>query len=93
MKFIFPQNYKLKTKIFGLIDYQSAILITIWGVIVFLVEKIIFDSLKLKIFFFIILVFPVSLFCIVGVGGENIIHVIIYMSKFIIEPKIFFYDK
>ena len=31
LKFIFPQNYKFSTKIFGLIDYQTAILNCIWG--------------------------------------------------------------
>lgn len=31
MNYIIPKNYKFKPKILGLIDYQSAILDTIWG--------------------------------------------------------------
>lgn len=93
MKFIFPQNYKFKTKILGLIDYQSAILTVIWGGLVYLILNIIFESLKLKIFLFITSVLPVFIFSVVGIGGENIISVIIYMSKFIIKPKLIFYDK
>lgn len=93
MKFIFPQNYKFNKKILGLIDYQTAILNTIWGGIVFLIVNSIFNSLNLKIFFFIILVFPVLVFSIVGINGENIINVVIYISKFIKKQKIFFYSK
>lgn len=93
MKFIFPQNYKFNTKILGLIDYQTAILNLIWGGLIFLIINFIFNSLNLKIFIFIILVFPVLIFSIVGINGENVISVIIYMSKFIIKPKLLFYSK
>lgn len=93
MKFIFPQNYKFNTKILGLIDYQTAILNLIWGGLIFLIINFIFNSLNLKIFIFIILVFPVLIFSIVGINGENVISVIIYMSKFIMKPKLLFYSK
>ena len=42
MKFIFPQNYKFNTKIFGLINYQTAILNVIWDSLVFLILNMIF---------------------------------------------------
>ena len=93
MKFIFPQNYKFNKKILGLIDYQTAILNIIWGGIVFLIVNFIFNSLNLKIFLFIILVFPILVFSVVGINGENVINVIIYIFKFIIRPKIFLYNK
>lgn len=93
MKFIFPQNYKFTTKILGLIDYQTAILNIIWAGLIFLMVNLIFTSLNLKIFTFIVLVFPMLIFSIVGINGENLISVIIYMSKFIIKPKLLFYRK
>ena len=93
MKFIFPQNYKFNTKILGLIDYQTAILNVVWGGLVFLIINFIFNSLNIKIFLFIVLVFPVFIFSIVGINGENVISVIIYLSKFIIKPKLLFYSK
>lgn len=93
MKFIFPQNYKFTTKILGLIDYQTAILNTIWAGLIFLIVNLIFTTLNLKIFTFIVLVFPMLIFSIVGINGENLISVIIYMSKFIIKPKLLFYRK
>ena len=93
MKFIFPQNYKFNTKILGLIDYQTAILNVVWGGLVFIIINFLFSSLNIKIFLFITLVFPVLIFSVVGIDGENIINVIIYMSKFIIKPKLLFYSK
>ena len=41
MKFIFPQNYDFKSKLFGFIDYTTVILNIIWGV----------NSLRISIFF------------------------------------------
>ena len=93
MKFIFPQNYSFNTKLFGLIDYQTAILNLIWDGIVFLILNMIFRSLNIKIFIFIIFSFPMLIFSIIGINGDNLINVIIYMSKFIIKPKLLLYSK
>ena len=93
MKFIIPQNYKFNTKILGLIDYQTAILNVIWGGIIIFILNLLFTSLNIKIFLFIVLVFPMLIFSIVGINGENVINVIIYMSKFILRPKLLFYGK
>ena len=93
MKFIFPQNYKFNTKIFGLINYQTAILNVIWDSLVFLILNMIFKNLNIKIFLFIMLCFPMIIFSIIGVNGDSLISVLIYMSKFIIKPKLLFYSK
>ena len=93
MKFIFPQNYKFNTKLLGIMDYQTAIINLIWGGIVFLIVNTIFKSLSLKICLFIIAMFPMLIFSIVGINGDNLISVVIYMSKFIIKPKLLFYSK
>lgn len=93
MKFIFPQNYKFNTKILGIIDYQTAILNLIWGGVVYIILNLIFINLNIKIFLFIIMVFPLLIFSIVGINGENLISVIIYIIKFIIKPKLLFYSK
>ena len=93
MKFIIPQNYKFNTKILGLFDYQTAILNTVWGGLVFLILNLIFKSLNIKLFLFIIFIFPVVVFRIVGINGENIINVIIYIIKYISKPKLYLYNK
>lgn len=93
MKFIFPQNYKFNTKILGIINYQTAILNLIWDGLVFLIINFIFKSLNIKIFLFIVFCFPIFIFSIIGINGDNLINVMIYMSKFIIKPKLLFYSK
>ena len=93
MKFIFPQNYNLNSKILGIIEYSAAIVDLIWGVLVFVLINIFFKSLSLKIFSFIILVFPVLIFSIVGVNGENLIYFINYMIKYFLKQKLFLYEK
>lgn len=93
MKFIFPQNYDLNTKIFGIIDYSTAIVDLIWGGIVFFLINIIFKSLSYKVFSFIILVLPVLIFSVVGVNGENLIYFIKYITKYIFRQKVLLYEK
>lgn len=93
MKFIFPQNYDFNTKLFGLIDYSTAILNIVWGIIIYILVNIIFLNLNLKIFFFIMLVFPILLFSVIGINGENVIYVCSYLLKYIIKQKLYFYEK
>ena len=93
MKFVFPQNYNFSAKIFGIIDYTSAILDLIWGVLVYLIVNFLFYSWTLKIFIMLILIFPVLIFSIVGINGENIIYVMTYIIKYLIKQKIYLYDK
>lgn len=93
MKFIFPQNYDLNTKIFGIIDYSSAIVDLIWGGIVFFLINIFLKNLSYKLFCFIILFLPVLIFSVVGVNGENLIYFIKYITKYIFRQKVFLYEK
>lgn len=71
MKFIFPQNYDFSTKLFGLIDYSTAILNAIWSGFILILINIIFKSLNIKIFLFIMLSFPVLLFSIIGINRRK----------------------
>ena len=93
MKFIFPQNYNFNSKILGIIDYSSAIFDLIWGIIVFIIINFLFTSLNIKIFLFITLFFPIFIFSIVGINGENILFVMIYMIKYFLKQKVLLYKK
>ena len=93
MKFIFPQNYNLKSKIFGFIDYSSAIFDVLWGTMMFGIINSLFNSINVKVFLFIILVLPVTIFSIVGINGENIIYYMSYIFKYIFSQKLLLYDK
>ena len=87
MKFIFPQNYNFKNKLFGFIDYTTVIVNVIWYVIVLVLLNLFIPSLEVKIFLFIILAFPS------GINGENILFVGSYIFKFLFLQKLYFYKK
>lgn len=93
MKFVFPQNYNFKSKIFGWLDYWAAILNVVWGVILFGILNIISVGINIKIFIFVIFFFPVLLFSIVGFNGESIISVCNYIIKYMLKPKVLLYKK
>ena len=93
MKFIFPQNYNFNSKIFGLIEYSAAILDLIYGGIIALILYLIKIKIIIKIFIFIILFFPILIFSIVGVQGENLIYFLKYIFKYLFKQKIYLYKK
>ena len=93
MKFIFPQNYNFKNKLFGVIDYSTAILNLLWIVFICFICNLFFRSLSIKIFFIIILCFPLFLFSLIGFNNENILYVIFYFFKFLLRPKIYVFNK
>ena len=93
MKFIFPQNYNFRNKIFGIIDYTTAFFNVVWYFIVFLIINIIFNSLQVKVFIFILFCFPLFLFSIAGFNGENIFYVFKYLLKYLLNQKLYLYNK
>lgn len=93
MKFIIPQNYDFKNKIFGIIDISTALVNVIWFALILIIVNLVFNDLNTKIFLIIIFCFPVLLFSISGFNGENVIYVFIYMIKFIYKQKLYLYKK
>ena len=91
MKFIIPQNYDFSSKLFGIIDYSSLILNIIWDIFIYFFINLIFKSLNIKIFLFIIFCLPILLFSIIGFNHENILYVLLYIFKFFTKPKIYLY--
>ena len=61
MKFIFPQNYNFKSKLFGFIDYSTLILNLVWGLFVFSIVYFFIPNITMKIGVFIILFLPFAL--------------------------------
>lgn len=93
MKFIFPQNYNFKNKLFGVIDYSTIAINIVWSLFVFLIVFLIFKDWSFRIFLLITFSFPLLLLSIAGFQGENIVDVISYLSKFIFSQKLYFYKK
>ena len=64
MKFIFPQNYNFKNKLFGIIDYSSLIFNIIWDLIIFLFINLLFKNNNINIFIFFFFSLHIFLFTI-----------------------------
>lgn len=93
MKFIFPQNYNFSNKILGFFDYSTAIFLVSWCVIVGFFINLFISDLMLKIVCFIVLCFPLVLFCIIGFNNENILYVFSYLMCFSLKNKVFLFNK
>ena len=93
MKFIFPQNYDFKNKLFGVIDYTTVFVNVVWDAFVFLICNILLPNWTLKIFVIVIFCFPLILFSLAGFNGENILYVLSYLIRFFIRQKLFLYKK
>lgn len=93
MKFIFPQNYNFKNKLFGIIDYSTLFLNIIWDLFIFCFINLFFNDNTFKIFLFIIFCFPILLFSIIGFNHENIIYIFIYLIKYCKKSKLYLYNK
>ena len=93
MKFIFPQNYDFKNKLFGIIDYNTIFINLIWCSIIFIFINIFFNNLNLKIFLFILFCLPFLLISISGFNGENFLYVFRYIFSFMLKQKLYLYSK
>lgn len=93
MHFIFPKNYNFKPKLFGIIEYTTAILDSIIALFIYVFVNFIFTSITIKIYFFIIIFLPILLISILGINKESIISVFIYMFKFIKNQNVYLYKK
>ncbi len=93
MKFIFPENYNFKNKLFGLFDYSTIIINFIWAFTLFRISKILPFNFNIKISIFIIFYFPLFLFSLFGFNNENIFYFFSYMFKFVQNRKVWFFSK
>ena len=93
MKFIIPQNYAFKNKLFGFMDYSTAVFNIIWALFILILINIFPITINIKIGLFITLCFPLLLFSFFGFNNENILYVLSYIIKFIKNSKVYFYGK
>lgn len=93
MKFIFPQNFNFKNKLFGFIDYSTIILNLVWDAFIFCLVDLFIIDLSIKISLFIVFCFPLFLFSVIGFNHENFIYFLTYLLKFIFNKKLYFYSK
>lgn len=93
MKFIIPQNYNFKNKLFGFINYSTLVFDSLWCILIFSFLHILIHDLNLKIFLFISLSFPIILLSIIGFYGDSFVDIILCIIKYILFPKLYLYKK
>ena len=93
MKFIIPKNYKFKNRIFGIIDYPTAIVNIVWDVFIYFLLRNIDTNISIRIFIFTLLSFPVLLITIVGFNNESPVYTLKYVVRFLIKQKIYLFKK
>ncbi len=93
MNFIIPKNYNFKNKLFGIIDYTTAIFNTIWNVLLYFILKNIEITISIKICIFSSLSFPVLLLTLIGFNNESPIYTIKYLLNYLKTQKVFLFKK
>lgn len=93
MHFIFPKNYNFKPKLFGIIEYTTAIIDAIIALLLYGLVNFLFTNITIKIYVFIGTFLPILLISILGINRESILSVCIYMFKFIRNQNIYLYKK
>jgi len=92
MKFIFPQNYKYKNKLLGIMDYSTALINLSFFIFIYFIISFFFKKIKIKIFLFVLICFPFFLISIINNENENIFFIIKYIIKYIKSKKIYLYE-
>ena len=93
MKFIFPKNYDFSSKLFGLLDYKTAIFNIIWFCIIFFITKLLKLNFLTQVIILIIICLPVFLLSIFSFNNENIFYFFKYLFKYLKNKKIYLYKK
>lgn len=93
LKFVIPQNYNLKSKFLGFLNYSTIVINLVWIFFIFNLLNLFPLSLHIQISLTIILCLPLILFSILGVNNESIFQIILYLLKYFLKPKIYIFYK
>ena len=93
MIFIFPRNYNIHSKFLCIISYSSLFFNLLWDFFVYCLINLLFLSLTIKTFLFIIFTLPILLLSIIGINNENIFSTLFYLLKFIFSYKLYLFNK
>ena len=91
MTFIIPQNYNFKSKLFGIIDYPTALFNIAFIVILHFILKLLPFTLLAKSIILVVCYLPLFLISFLGFYSESFLFVFIYFFKFLITPKVYIY--
>jgi hypothetical protein len=92
--YIIPKNYTENGKILGIIEKQSFIIGSVWGIVwAFILYFFPFFSVLVRLLIFIVLgVFPAAII-FVGIGHDTVVDYIKYYLQFSKNAKVYKYEK
>jgi hypothetical protein len=91
MKFLFPENYNFKNKLFGILDYPTAIFNVIYFLILLSLFNLLIKNINLKLFLLVLFYSPILFFSILTLNNESFLRVMTYIFKYFFNPKIYLY--
>ncbi len=91
MKFLFPENYNFKNKLFGILDYPTAIFNIVYFFLLLSFFNLIIKNINLKIFLLVLFYSPILFFSILTLNNESFLRVMAYILKYFFNPKVYLY--
>lgn len=91
--YIIPHNYTDNGKILGMIEKESLITAAVWFIpMTLLVFKLPF-SVNVRIYMFMFIVIPPTIFALVGIGSETLVDMLKFIIRFMTRSKVYTYEK
>ena len=92
--YIIPHNYTDNGKILGMIEKESLITATVWFLpMTYLIFRFLPFSIETKIFAFMFIVIPPTIFALVGIGSETLLDMLKFIIRFTKRSKVYTYEK
>ena len=92
--YIIPHNYKDNGKILGMIEKESLITAAVWCIpMTYVVFKFLPLEIDYKIFAFMFLVVPPTIFALIGIGSETLVDFARFIFRFMKRAKVYTYEK
>lgn len=91
--YIIPHNYTDNGKILGMIEKESLITAAVWFLPMTLLVMKLPLSVDNRIYLFMFLVVPPTLFALVGIGSETLVDMLKFIFRFTKNSKVYTYEK
>lgn len=92
-KYFFPLNYNYSGKFLGIVEYKLLIPIALYGLIIFLVLRLLELTMLLKLIMFISFFLPITLILCSQVNSEPFYTFALAIIKYLIHRKIYLFKR
>ena len=91
--YIIPHNYTDNGKILGMIEKESLITAAVWFLPMTLLIMKLPLSVNTRIYLFMFIVVPPTLFALIGIGSETLVDMLKFIFRFMSRSKVYTYEK